>query len=97
MLLRIVLHTSCYICYLTDKQRDSTIIPELANPAVPQLILSVVHNWREHGATMEDIVDRLRPRTVSHGYVFHTWRAGKRYIISPSCNLTFICDSPTCT
>ena len=64
---------------LIVKQRDDTVIPELENPVVPQHILSEIHNWREHGATMQD-VERLRPRTVPPGYVFHTWKAGKHYV-----------------
>jgi len=61
----------------TGKQHDGTIIPELVNPAVPQHIISEIHTWTRCGATMQDVVDRLRPRTVPPGYVFHTWKAGK--------------------
>lgn len=28
------------------------------------------------GASFEDVVDRLRPRTVPLGYLFHTWKPG---------------------
>ena len=55
---------------------DGTVIAELDNEAVPQHVLSEICSWREQGISMEDILQRLRPRTVPPGYKFHTWKPG---------------------
>ena len=63
--------------FATVKLPDGTVIAELDNPAVPQCILNEIQGWKEQGVSIQDIVQRLRPRTVPSGYVFHNWRAGR--------------------
>lgn len=46
------------------------------NPAVSVEVLAEILKWKEKGATLTDIISRLRPRTVPRGYTFHTWRPG---------------------
>ena len=60
---------------------DSTIVAAHSNPAVPSSVLEEVYDWRQHGISMEDVVDRLRPRTVPTGYVFTNWKPGWFYIV----------------
>jgi len=55
---------------------DGTVVAELANEAVPQSVLHDIWNWREQGISKEDILHRLRTRTVPPGYTFHTWKSG---------------------
>ena len=55
---------------------DGTITAECENPAVPQSLLLEIWRWMNQGASFEDAVERLRPRTVPPGYSFHTWKSG---------------------
>ena len=54
---------------------------EYDNPAVPCYVLQEIREWLNHGATLEDAVDRLRPRTVPSGCTIHTWKPGKRIFV----------------
>lgn len=45
---------------------------EYANPAVPYCVLQEISGWLDHGATLEDAIDHLRPRTVPSGHEIHT-------------------------
>ena len=36
-----------------------------------------IYGWMEHGATLSDVIDRLRPRTVPSGYTYSMWKLGK--------------------
>lgn len=55
---------------------DGSIGSKHPNPAVPLSLLTEILEWREGGISMDDIVDRLRPRTVPSGYPYCTWKAG---------------------
>ena len=46
------------------------------NPAVPLAVLREIVEWKQGGATMDDVVARLRLRTVPHGHTTHTWTSG---------------------
>ena len=50
------------------------VIAEEHNPAVPRELLAEVLSLRKDGILMEDIVSRLRSRTVPSGYPYHPWR-----------------------
>ncbi len=83
---------SIHMCYskplLFLGNRDGTIVAEKYNPAVPSHILTEVWIWQSQGATFEDVVDRLRPRTVPPGYLYNSWKAGTydTLRLSISCN-----------
>lgn len=55
---------------------DGTVVAECANPAVSNTLLQEIARWKKQGICMEDIVDRLRPRTVPAGYSFLPWKPG---------------------
>ena len=45
-------------------------------PAVPLEMLKKVHNLLKSGISIEDVVDRLRTKTVPKGYPCHPWLSG---------------------
>ena len=55
---------------------DGTVVAEHQSAAVPTSLLREILEWRSQGATMEDVVNRLRFRTVPPGYHPHTWHPG---------------------
>ena len=63
----------------SEQLRDGTIVPETNDTVVPQCILKEILMLKEQGISMRDIVQRLRPRTVPAGYVYHTWTPGMWY------------------
>ena len=38
--------------------------------------LTEIWKWMNEKASLEDVVVRLRPRTVPNGYNYHMWKAG---------------------
>lgn len=46
------------------------------NPAVPTTVLQEIVLWKAMGVSMDDIVDRLRTRTVPSGYALCMWTPG---------------------
>ena len=56
---------------------DGTVTAVHYNPAVPESVLSEIRQWTSDGAHRDDIVDRLRRRTVPPGYEYHLWSPGK--------------------
>jgi len=47
------------------------------NPAVGSELLSEIKVWYEEHATTDDVIERLRLRTVPSGYAIHSWTEGK--------------------
>ena len=43
---------------------------------MPQEVISEVNSLQRSGLCMEDIISRLRSRTVPSGFPFHNWREG---------------------
>ena len=54
---------------------DGVLVAEEPNPAVPQEVLKEVWQLKQE-VSLEDIVSRLRARTVPSGYSFHPWKRG---------------------
>lgn len=52
------------------------VIAEDPIPAVPSSLIAEICKWREEGASLADIVCRLRERTVPNGFRFNTWIPG---------------------
>lgn len=65
-----------YLPRLSTRRPDGTIVLKRDNPVVPSAVLNDVYLWMSQGATFEDVVDRLRPRTVSRGYTYSCWKPG---------------------
>lgn len=55
---------------------DGSVTANLPNPAVPVDTLKEILQWRNGGAEEDDIIDRLRTRTVPEGYTPHPWSPG---------------------
>ena len=55
---------------------DGTLIAECHGTPVPINVLQEIYSWKVNGLTMDDIVQRLRVRTVPNGQVLHSWRPG---------------------
>lgn len=55
---------------------DGIVKAVVHNPAVSTLLIDEIYEWMEEGCTMDDVVTRLRARTVPRGYEFHTWIKG---------------------
>ena len=58
-------------------KEDGSIVAKKPNPAVPSDLLKEILSWKSEGASMLDVVTRLRQRTVPAGYTIHTWIPGK--------------------
>ena len=52
------------------------LIAQSPNPAVPYSLLAEIWKWMSEKTSLEDVVVRLRPRTVPNGYKYHTWKEG---------------------
>lgn len=59
-------------------QNDGSLTAKRKNPAVPKSLIHNVHQWMLEGASVTDVIIRLRQHTVPHGYSSHTWVAGKQ-------------------
>ena len=55
---------------------DSTVKAHRHNPAVTSLLLNEIWNWKQLGASIHDVICRLRPKTVPSGYTYKTWIPG---------------------
>ena len=68
--------TCCNLFFIYVDVKDGNITAVLSNPAVTLDLLSEIKSWHEEGATVNDVVERLRLRTVPHGYTIHSWIEG---------------------
>ena len=57
-------------------ERGLVIEAEVPNPAVSKELMKEIMKWRQEGCTMDDVIGRLRKRTVPSGYSYHTWHKG---------------------
>lgn len=55
---------------------DGSVVAECYNAAVTTSLLVEIQDWMCNGATMSDVIDRLRPRTVPTGYTPYSWHIG---------------------
>lgn len=55
---------------------DGTVTAEKPDGAVSEATLLKILGWKEAGASMDDIIDRLRTQTVPTGYAIHPWIPG---------------------
>ena len=62
--------------YHSTVHPDGTVTAEHHNPAIPLAMLMEIVEWKESGATMDDVVNRQRLRTVPPGYTPHPWTSG---------------------
>ena len=55
---------------------NGTLTPVLPNNAVSLQLLAEIQKWYSEGANQDDVVERLRLRTVPPGYKIHNWIEG---------------------
>ena len=55
---------------------DGSISAKCPDRAVSHSILKEIFEWKRSGVSMDDIVDRLRSRTVPSGNPIHPWILG---------------------
>ena len=55
---------------------NGSVTAEFPDPAVSTSLLLQILQWKEEGATEEDIHCRLRCHTVPDGYSYTTWKPG---------------------
>ena len=52
------------------------LVAQSPNPAVSHALLAEIWKSMNEKVSLEDVVVRLRPRTVPNGYNYHTWKEG---------------------
>lgn len=57
-------------------EEQSVLVAEDNTSMVPTEVLQEILNWRKDGISLDDIISRLRSRTVPSGYPIHTWKDG---------------------
>ena len=55
---------------------NGTITAKIHNPAVESTLLQQIYLWIEAGATLDDVIERLRLQTVPPGNTIHNWTEG---------------------
>lgn len=68
------MYTLHFVFHIDNK--DGIITAVLSNPAITPGLLSEIKSWYEEGATVDDVVERLRLRMVPPGYTIHSWIEG---------------------
>ena len=59
---------------------DCNIVAELSNPAIKEDLLKEIWLMKVNGILWEDIIQRLRTRTVPAGYAYCSlWQKGKKF------------------
>lgn len=84
---------------------DGSVLATIVNPAVSTDLLHEIQHWQSEGATTDDVLARLRQRTVPTGYCVHTFVPGTvLYTVhihvaktSSTCAYKYTCTVCTCT
>jgi len=71
-----------YIFVSTSGSAEGVVTARIHNDAVHIDLLNQIYGWVTAGATQDDIIERLRLKTVPTGYNIHTWTQGMRNIKS---------------
>ena len=57
-------------------QKDGDVVPLRPNAAISKDLLLEIQQWQTKGASEDDVISRLRTRTVPPGYLIHPWKKG---------------------
>ena len=52
--------------------KDGIVAASVPNPTISTELLKEIQQWYDHGATVDDVIDRLRMKTVPPGYATHS-------------------------
>ena len=55
---------------------NGNVKAEVPNPAVDPGLLREILSWNRQGASVDDVIERLRVCTVPSGYTTHNWIIG---------------------
>ena len=58
-------------------EKDGKVTAKVKNPAVTEEVLKSVYSWMMEGTIREDIIIRLRQKTVPSGNSYHYWSQGQ--------------------
>ena len=58
---------------------------EVPNPAVSHDILKQIWKWKQESCSEEDVIVKLRIKTVPAGYEYHMWHPGMHFIFTHTC------------
>ena len=56
--------------------KDGKVTAKVKNPAVTEEVLKSVYSWMMEGTIREDIIIRLRQKTVPSGNSYYYWSQG---------------------
>ena len=65
------------LCDLILANPDGSITALVKNDAVEPSLLKEILYWKVEHCTDQDVIARLRQRTVPAGYKYTTWQPGK--------------------
>ena len=60
-------------------EKNGNIKAKVPNPAVDSNLLCEILSWNREDISVDDIIERLRVRTVPIGYTPHSWAIGNIY------------------
>ena len=66
--------------YLYLEKSDGTIVAKESDSVVPEDVLKEIWRWKTDGLTDDDVISRLRCRTVPSGYSFCPWMKGDTHV-----------------
>ena len=82
--------TNFYVFYAANiDSEDRSVAAYLPNPAINTELLKEIQQWYDQGATVDDVIDRLRLKTVPPGYVTHSWIEGAVVRINCISNMVY--------
>jgi len=67
--------------YIHVGDANEQLTARVPNSAVHADLLKQVHGWLESGVTNDNVVDRLRLKTVPADSTFHIWVEGTIYLL----------------
>ena len=56
---------------------DGSVTAEQPNDAISEETLQMILDWKRSGLEMNNIIDRLRSKTIPPGYPIHPWCPGR--------------------
>ena len=71
-----MIYIICNVGILTHNFPDGSFTATIPNVAVGNTLLEQINGWIKVGVKEDDVIDRLRLKTVPSSYTYHTWTEG---------------------
>ncbi len=68
--------TGTFLIVMSSVLLDGSLVGALPAPCVGQKLLEEIDSWKRAGASVNDVLDRLRLNCVPSGYTPTPWSAG---------------------